>query len=163
MRVRGNIGFSFRRCLSLALEDCLRLHFTPPLPEAPLPVQDIAHYNFRLERSLMEEVRAFYEDVVGLRAGPRPAFNSLGYWLYAGAKDVLHLTEEKPEDPRQRGSNLTFDHVALQSTNWPEFQRRLELRQVPYMEDRPPGTSSRQVFFRDPAGNGVELLFQIED
>ena len=52
-------------------------------------------------------------DVVGLTVGERPPFQSFGYWLYAGEKNVLHLTEEAIDDPREVGSHLTFDHVAL--------------------------------------------------
>lgn len=108
----------------------------------------------------MEEVRSFYERVLGLSVGPRPRFQSFGYWLYAGAKDVLHLSEQKPDDPRRAGSDLTFDHIALRATDWPAFEQRLAQHRVPYRTDQPPGTGWLQVFFRDPAGNGVELLFE---
>ena len=51
------------------------------------------HYNLRAPRELLEQLRSFYCDVVGLRVGPRPSFASFGYWLYAGEQDILHLTE----------------------------------------------------------------------
>ena len=124
-----------------------------------MPVHGIAHYNFRLERTLMEEVRQFYEQVVGLRTGPRPSFSTFGYWLYAGSTDVLHLTEQVEGDERRKGSDLTFDHVALEASGWKEQQESLQRYKVPYAEDHVPQTGRRQVFFRDPAGNGVELIF----
>jgi glyoxylase I family protein len=124
-----------------------------------MPIHGIAHYNFRLERQLMEEVRAFYENHVGLRVGPRPPFQSFGYWLYADGKDVLHLSEELPEDKRRCGSDLTFDHVALESSNWHYHVQALRTAGIPFTEQLIPTTGRRQIFFRDPAGNGVELLF----
>jgi len=107
----------------------------------------------------MEQVRAFYETVVGLKVGPRPPFRSFGYWLYAEAIDVLHLSEEHPEDQRCTGSNLTFDHVALESSDWTFHIQALRAARVQFTEDVVPTTGRRQIFFRDPAGNGVELIF----
>ena len=124
-----------------------------------MPVHGIAHYNFRIEKQLMEEVRAFYETVVGLKIGPRPPFKSFGYWLYADESDVLHLSEEIPEDKRRTGSDLTFDHVALESSNWKLHVQHLLGIGVQFTEEFVPATGRRQIFFRDPAGNGVELIF----
>ncbi len=123
-----------------------------------MPIHAIAHYNFRLNRQLMEEVRAFYESVVGLQAGPRP-LASFGYWLYAGDKDVLHLSEQRPDEHRRVGSDLTFDHVALEASDWPAHVRTLKAAGIAYTEAAVPQSGRRQLFFRDPAGNGVELIF----
>lgn len=124
-----------------------------------MPIHGIAHYNFRLERKRMEEVRAFYETIVGLHVGPRPPLASFGYWLYAGARDVLHLSEERPDDKRRIGTDLTFDHVALEASNWPQHAGVLQAAGIPFTESRVPVSGRRQFFFRDPAGNGVELIF----
>ena len=43
-----------------------------------MTILGIAHYNFRLERTLMEEVRDFYVQVVGMSVGPRPAVDIPG-------------------------------------------------------------------------------------
>lgn len=126
-----------------------------------MPVRGIAHYNLRLSLALMDEICRFYVTVVGLSIGPRPAFRSAGYWLYAGEQDVLHLTEEAGDDRRRTGTALTFDHVALHSTDWPSHRERLVAHSVPFTEDRVPGNDRLQVFFRDPAGNGVELIFAL--
>ena len=124
-----------------------------------MPIHGIAHYNFRLERQLMEVVRSFYETIIGLQLGPRPPFQSFGYWLYADGKDLLHLSEELSEDRRRPGSDLTFDHVALESSNWPEYAQKLRTFGIHFTEEVVPTTGRRQIFFRDPAGNGVELIF----
>ena len=124
-----------------------------------MAVTHIAHYNFRLPRALLDVVRDFYRDVVGLSLGERPAFQSFGYWLYAGEQDMLHLTEEAADDQRVAGSHLTFDHVALACTDWPAHEARLSAHGVAFTIDRVPGRGTLQVFFRDPAGNGVELIY----
>ena len=41
---------------------------------------------------LIEALRRFYTEVIGLQVGPRPPFDSPGHWLYAGPVDLLHLT-----------------------------------------------------------------------
>lgn len=124
-----------------------------------MPIQGIAHYNFRLSRPLMEEVRTFYESIVGLAPGPRPPFSSFGYWLYAGGRDVLHLSEERPDDKRRSGSDLSCDHVALDASDWRQHVQTLEAAGVHFRQEFVPHSGRRQLFFRDPAGNGVELIF----
>ena len=78
-----------------------------------MPIHRLAHYNIRAERGLREVLRDFYVAVVGLQAGPRP-LRSFGYWLYAGERDILHLSEDIDEIKRRIGSDLTFDHVAFE-------------------------------------------------
>ena len=111
----------------------------------------------------MEEVRQFYISAVGFQVGPRPAFQSLGYWLYIGSQDVLHLTEERVDDKRRKGSDLTFDHVAFECTDLVVFKKRLVALAVRFTEEVVPQTGRTQLFFRDPAGNGVELIFPSSD
>ncbi|MDQ2780276.1 MAG: diguanylate cyclase [Pseudomonadota bacterium] len=125
-----------------------------------MTIHGIAHYSFRVEARLMDELRDFYVDVVGLTSGPRPPFAFAGHWLYAGNRDVLHLAEQQKDNPRRAGCDLTFDHVALEATDWPAQQAMLEQHNVPYRQSVVPGTGSRQVFFSDPAQNGVELIFR---
>src|SRR5271170_2208369 len=47
--------------------------------------------HFTLACSDLERTRAFYCDVLGLRAGPRPQLPFDGYWLYCGDQPVVHL------------------------------------------------------------------------
>ena len=116
-----------------------------------MPVHGIAHYNFRLERGLLEEVRDFYIATVGLEVGARPPFKSFGYWLYAGNQDLLHLSEELAENKRRKGSDLTFDHVAFECTGLTAYRNRLRSLGIPFTEEAVPQTGRSQMFFRDPA------------
>ena len=35
---------------------------------------------------MLDELRDFYRDVVGLTVGDRPPFRRFGYWLYSGER-----------------------------------------------------------------------------
>lgn len=124
-------------------------------------VSGICHYNLRAPRELLESLRSFYCNTVGLSVGPRPPFRSFGYWLYSGEKDVLHLTESGSNETRVAGSTHTFDHVAFACSNASAYKARLQANSVPYESDTVPETGQFQLFFRDPAGNGVELNFAV--
>jgi catechol 2,3-dioxygenase-like lactoylglutathione lyase family enzyme len=120
------------------------------------------HYNLVADRQLLDELRDFYVSVVGLEPGPRPPFRRFGYWLYAGAQDVLHLTEALADEQRAGDVISTFDHVAFTCTDLPSATARLKARGIAFHIDDVPLLGQRQVFFKDPAGNGVELNFQLD-
>lgn len=127
-----------------------------------MPVLGLSHYNLRGPRELIDALRDFYCEVVGLRVGPRP-LPSYGYWLYAGERDVLHLSESRPGESRVQGVRTTFDHVAFRCTDHAAAERVLVERGVAYRCAVVAHTGQRQLFFTDPAGNGVELNFDPTD
>lgn len=120
------------------------------------------HYNIRAPSPLLEELRDFYCTAVGLRVGPRPGFRSHGYWLYAGERDVLHLTHTRADEVRAVGVVPTFDHVAFACEHFESMRAALVSAGISHEVDDVPGEPQRQIFFRDPAGNGVELNFKQE-
>jgi catechol 2,3-dioxygenase-like lactoylglutathione lyase family enzyme len=122
-----------------------------------------AHYNIRASRDLLERLRAFYCDVVGLRVGSRPEFSNFGYWLYAGTQDLLHLTEAGEGDVRSVDARPTFDHVAFNCAGRIEYERRLADHGISHEVATVPGTGQVQFFLKDPGGNGVELNFAAND
>ncbi|OGI64334.1 MAG: hypothetical protein A2W18_07655 [Candidatus Muproteobacteria bacterium RBG_16_60_9] len=61
------------------------------------------HINLHAKRELLDALKEFYCDVVGLHIGSRPAFRNFGYWHYAGDKSVVHLYRA---DPMGRGRLL---------------------------------------------------------
>jgi catechol 2,3-dioxygenase-like lactoylglutathione lyase family enzyme len=124
-----------------------------------MPLEAFDHYNLRAPRALLDELCAFYRDVVGLTVGERPPFRRFGYWLYAGPRAVLHLGEADANESCATGVEGTFNHASFACTHRPEFERRLAGRDIPYRTARVPLTGQVQLFFRDPAGNGVELCF----
>ena len=117
------------------------------------------HYNLRASRAMMEQLKVFYRDVVGLQIGDRPKLTSFGYWLYAGGKDVLHLSEAKPEEKRKENVATTFDHVAFTATDYVTTIARLEKLAITFKAREISDAGQKQIFFKDPAGNGIELNF----
>ena len=124
-----------------------------------MSVLGFSHYNLRASRSMLDALRDFYVDVVGLRSGFRPPFQSFGYWLYVGEHAVLHLSEAASDEVRPANVINTFDHVAFSCSGLAEFEARLRALNIRYRHDQVPLTGQQQLFFVDPAGNGVELNF----
>ncbi|QRX81434.1 diguanylate cyclase [Glaciimonas sp. PAMC28666] len=150
-----------------------------------MPVIGLNHYNLRAPHDLMIILRDFYCDVVGLDVGPRPAFSSVGFWLYAGGRPILHLSqamaavasgevseglsevlsEVATDDLLADAKNTrptTFDHAAFTCVNQAEMIARLATRQIPHKIVVVPLTRQTQIFLKDPAGNGIELNFEEE-
>ena len=128
-----------------------------------MPTVGFSHYNLRAPRELLDALREFYCAAVGLHQGARPPFPNFGYWLYAGDRDVLHLSEAAAGDVRAVGVKSTFDHVAFTCTGRADTEQRLARNGIEYRVGVVPGTGQVQLFFHDPAGNGVELSFAKDD
>lgn len=128
-----------------------------------MPLLAFAHYNLRAPRPLLDQLRDFYVEIVGLTVGPRPAFESFGYWLYAGGSDVLHLTETRPGEQRQMGAQASFDHAAFSCSGRAAYEQLLARHGIAYERGEVPLTGQVQLFFMDPAGNGVELNFEADE
>jgi catechol-2,3-dioxygenase len=124
-----------------------------------MPVNGFDHYNLRAERSVLDELCRFYCDVVGLTLGDRPPFRRPGYWLYTNGRPVLHLSETDDGEQRSRTAVNTFSHAAFNCTGRAEFEQRLQALGIPYRTAHVPLLDLAQLFFHDPAGNGVELQF----
>jgi len=128
-----------------------------------MPVRGFDHYNLRASRPLLDDLRDFYRDIVGLTVGDRPPLRRFGYWLYAGTRPVLHLSEADYTETRSTAATTTFAHAAFDCAGRAEFERRLEERGVKYRVVKVPITNQVQLFFLDPAGNGVELGFDASE
>lgn len=112
----------------------------------------IAHYNVGT-RNLDETVQ-FYTQVVGLEAGTRPNFASVGAWMYSDDQPLVHLVElsDAPQ-----GSTGPIDHIALELSGLDEFIAHLTELGQPYVDQPIPDNEGWQVFVVDP--NGVKLEF----
>jgi catechol-2,3-dioxygenase len=124
-----------------------------------MKVLSLSHYNLRAPRELLETLRAFYVEVVGLEVGHRPPFVTFGYWLYAGEQAVLHLGEARRDEATAGEAPTSFDHAAFNCIGRREFETRLTHLGIRYEVAHVPQTDQVQLFFKDPAGNGVELNF----
>ena len=116
-------------------------------------VLDIDHTAIKTAR--LAETRAFFVEVLGLRVGPRPAFDFAGTWLYAGDKDVVHLVET--EHDKLPSPAASISHFALRVADFDATLARLRALAVPFELDVTPGGELRQVYVTDPNGVRVEL------
>ncbi|PPC86813.1 MAG: diguanylate cyclase [Methylotenera sp.] len=125
-----------------------------------MPVTEINHINLRANRDMMHVLRDFYCDIVGLKVGPRTASTSYGFWLYIGDNDVVHLAEyNKGVGAPDLHVNGTYDHVSFTCTDMPSMEAHLSANQISYTT-RTLINGVKQINFKDPAGNGIELNFE---
>lgn len=101
----------------------------------------------------------FYEEVVGLPAGPRPPFSFGGTWLYLADRAVVHLVEA---DSPPKGEDPRLEHFAFRASGHAEFIDRLKAHGVAYRLATVPESGPRQVHFNDPDGNHIEVGFSPE-
>jgi len=120
------------------------------------------HFNIRAPRELLDEVKTFYEEIVGLKVGPRPNFPFFGYWLYVENQPILHLMDwgEAPKDDEPAVRFL--DHVAFACDDLEGFIQKFEGLKVDFSSssfDLPTGGKLTQLNITDACGTGVELNF----
>ena len=127
-------------------------------------VRGLDHFNITAPADLIERVRDFYVEVIGLSEGSRPDFMSRGFWLYAGAEPLVHLSASKGSDARDASADARghFNHVAFSCEGLNDFVERLERAGVAYEVDEVASLGQAQLFLRDPAGVGLELNFEGE-
>jgi catechol 2,3-dioxygenase-like lactoylglutathione lyase family enzyme len=61
--------------------------------------------------------------------------------------------------PEVEARRSAIDHIALASEDLNGAVRRLASHGVPYTRTEVPAVGEIQLFFRDPSGNGIELIF----
>ena len=124
----------------------------------------LSHFNITVPSELLEKVRDFYVEVVGLVVGERPGFKRKGFWLYAGNEPIVHLTACDESDARASAeSGLSFfDHIAFSCRGLAGLIERLKLLNIPYEVVEISSLGQLQVFVRDPARVWVELNFTNE-
>jgi len=104
-----------------------------------------------------EKGKWFYGDLLGLVPLPRPDFGFPGYWFDAGGTPV-HLTTGG-HFPESNSDLLPNDgHVAFQADDLDELTRQLDENDVHWWELPNSPAAERQVFFRDPWGNMIEVI-----
>ena len=124
-------------------------------------VRGLDHINLRVPTNLLEPVRSFYVDMIGLQEGFRPPMGSgsHGYWLYAGDAAVVHLSSGNANSSISEGNGY-FSHVAFACTELETTRARLDQAQVPHRIAVLDDGAQVQIFVVDPAGITVELNFR---
>jgi len=119
------------------------------------------HFNIRAPRPLLDAVRDFYVDTLGLAVGGRPAVRSHGYWLYLSGQPVVHLMEWTDAPDAAGISSGYLDHVAFSCDDLEGMTKKLSALGVDFnrRELDYEGAVITQLKMRDPTGNVVELNF----
>lgn len=121
------------------------------------------HYNIQAPPDKVEDVKRFYTDVIGLRAGPTPGKPDFpAYWLYLGEQPVVHLVGRP--SARHAGEFVPkttgwIDHVAFSCTGVEAARARLDELSVPYRFNDFPEAGISQFLVEDPLGVVIELNF----
>jgi len=115
------------------------------------------HINIQAPSALLDAEKRFFIDILGLTEGPRPAFTSPGYWLYAGDHPIVHLSVSEQHSASERQGY--FDHVAFQTTGLQSFVQRIESAGVDYSTSYIDATATTQIFIHSPTGTKIEVSF----
>jgi catechol 2,3-dioxygenase-like lactoylglutathione lyase family enzyme len=128
-----------------------------------MPLSSLDHVNIRTAR--VAAMRAFYEEVLGLRTGPRPPFSFDGAWLYCGGSPVVHLVDVAPDEAPTRlpQAALGLSHFAFAATGLAELVGRLRAAAVAHGLRTVPGSGVQQVFLEDPDGNVLHVDFAADE
>lgn len=122
-----------------------------------MELQKLEHININV--SDLDTSVQFYEHVLGMKKGDRPNFKSNGAWLYLNGTAVIHLTHGRCEPTLGSG---TLDHFAFRATNPDNFTEILKGQNIVFEERRVPEQQQYQVFFKDPDGITIEVVFETE-
>jgi len=115
----------------------------------------IDHIHICVPPAKLEEARAFYADVIGLKLVARPdhLFSGAGYWFNVGDAQ-LHIGVE-PLHP------VSIRHTAFEVTDVDAALKYLKGKVEILAEPVIPGR--RRFAFLDPFGNRMELLQLIKE
>lgn len=105
-----------------------------------------------VQRSLI-----FYREILQLEADPgRPDIGYPGAWLDVGEQQIHLLQVPNPDPVSGRPEHVGRDrHAAMLVSDMQPVLERLEHAGVAYTRSR---SGRSAVFFRDPDGNGIELV-----
>ncbi len=113
------------------------------------------HVNIRTSK--LDEMSAFYENVLGLPRGERPSFGIGGAWHYCGKQAVVHLVECSKKIKTEEAQ---IEHFALRSNgSIRSFQKKMRETDTPYQVSPLTEINMIQVNVFDPDGNKIEVQF----
>ncbi|BBO32604.1 hypothetical protein PLANPX_2216 [Lacipirellula parvula] len=125
----------------------------------PPPVSIGAMNHIALPTADPERGAKFYCDVLGFVATPRPAFSFRGAWLlHRDVGVMLHLIHDAKFEPNLAAPiNSRTNHLAIHVDDFDAAVAQLTAHSIEHVVHVLPTYHYRQVFFRDPDGNVIEL------
>jgi len=120
----------------------------------PLPLRGLHHLS--LQTSDVDQVAAFYTNVLGFAQIPRPNLQFPGAWLF-GYGIQIHLIGGQGFLPTSRQISSREDHVAFHADDLEQIARLLQEHSVPYRVNIQTHSGLKQIFFHDPDGHTIEV------
>ena len=72
---------------------------------------------------------------------------------------TLSEIKTKNNEKKEHHVNTTFDHLAFSANNIHYYEKVLKDNHIPFTFREVPEIGTKQLFFKDPVGNGIELIF----
>ena len=107
----------------------------------------------------LDAMVAWYDDILGMKSGKRPPFQTAGAWLYLGDQALVHLVGK---DAPPKSIEPQIEHFALRATGLAGFLAKLKAKGVAYELAEVPGFGILQVNIHDPDGNHIHIDFEGE-
>ncbi len=119
-------------------------------------ITELDHVNLRTVQ--LKAMVAWYDEVLHLRPGNRPAFPFDGAWLYAGDRPLIHIVDVAEAPPA--ATDLALEHAAFRASGLPGLVERLRAGNHRHRLVRVPGMPIIQVNVWDPDGNHLHIDFE---
>ncbi|BDW11034.1 glyoxalase [Polynucleobacter sp. SHI8] len=125
-----------------------------------MPILGFAHVNVSTQD--LEKSRKFYAEILGLVDGYRPPFGRVGAWMYLGDQPIVHISTSRNPTPQPKKTDA-FDHLALWTKDIHHYRETLNRHGIKFVEFGVPENDQYQLFFKDPDGTEIELIFSGEE
>ena len=125
-----------------------------------MPILGFAHVNVSTQN--LETSRKFYADILGLVDGYRPPFGRVGAWMYLHDQPIVHISTSRSPTPEAKKTDA-FDHLALWTKDINQYRETLNQHGIKFVEFAVPENDQYQLFFKDPDGTEIELIFSGEE
>ena len=123
-------------------------------------------FHIAIKTSDLAATCAFWCEIIGLRAMPRPDFGYPGAWLACpqpGGLGIIHVYAGGPAlGPTGEAPSGTaaIDHISLSCSGFRDYIARFKAAGLDWREFLVPGTTLWQLFVYDPSGVQLELTFE---
>ncbi len=122
-----------------------------------MEIERLDHVNIVTNR--LPELVAWYEEILGLKPGPRPDFPFPGAWMYAGEHALVHLVGREGQPSVGSEVKLKLEHFAFSAKGMSSFEDNLAERRHPFRKTNVPRTNLVQFHLADPDGNHIHIDF----
>lgn len=119
-----------------------------------MQLKRLDHVNIRTAN--LQAMVAWYDDILGMKTGPRPDFPFGGAWLYCDGFPIVHLVEVKRG---QQAIEPRLEHFAISGEGMADFLAHLRSRKVAYQCSVTPSFGIQQVNIWDPDANHIHIDF----